>query len=425
MKALYTEITDIAPIAGADRIKLATIQGYTVIVSAEAKPGLRGLFIQEGSQLSEAFALEHGLLAEHPETGEKLGGYLRSNRKVSTLTLRGAKSYGVFCPMTLEGLNVGDEIDTLPGSKDPFVCRYETTAQRKAKQANAQPLAREAKVLQFPEHYDTAQLARNAAGLIHADKIVITEKLHGTSGRTGFADVVIQYGRFKRWASRRFEFVRRWWPLTKREVVTGSRRQNFAHRTSGDEYRNVVHAALAPLIRDGEIWYYEIVGFTTSGASIMPKHGKNQWSYGCKPDGAGLGEQYRVYVYRINANGQELGYDQIANRVREAHREDASSFHVDTLAAIEWLAPVPKLAELDASTIGPFTPAGLIELASQFENGKSTLDRSHIREGVCLRGESLHGDAVTNAQKRKSHAFLTGENLLADDDTMVDPEDVA
>lgn len=44
MKALYTKITDIAPIVGADRIKLATIQGYTVIVGADTQPGTRGVF---------------------------------------------------------------------------------------------------------------------------------------------------------------------------------------------------------------------------------------------------------------------------------------------------------------------------------------------------------------------------------------------
>lgn len=431
MKALYTKITSTAPINGADKIQLATIQGYTVIVGVDTKPDTHGLFIQEGSQLSEAFALKHGLLATHPETGEPLGGYLRSNRKVSTLTLRGAKSYGIFIPMELRGLSIGDEIDTIENVQ--FVCRYETPAQQRIKLQNkSQPLARTAKVLRFPEHYDTPQLARSASGLVGADKIVITEKLHGTSGRTGWADVVIQYGTIKRWLSRRFPGVfGRWLPQTKPEIVTGSRRQNFAHRQSGDEYRNIVHAALAPLIEPGEIWYYEIVGFTTTGAAIMPAHGKMKWSYGCRPDGAGLGEQFKVYVYRITKGGHissgknwtadfvpiELGYDQIAQRIREAHRdamENGKSAH--------WLAPVPKLGELH----GSFTPELLIGfVVDDYENGKSTLDRSHIREGVCLRGESPLGEATTHAQKRKSHAFLTGEGKLAEDDNAVDPEDIA
>lgn len=420
MKALYTKITDIAPIAGADQIKLATIQGYTVIVGLDTQPGTRGVFVQEGSQLSEAFALEHGLLSSHPTTGEKLGGHLRSNRKVSAITLRGAKSYGIFIPMDLGSVALGSELDVLGGER--FVCRYETPAQRTVKQSNAsKPLEQTAKVLRFPEHYDTAQLARSAAALVHADRIVITEKLHGTSGRTGYADVVIQYGKVKRWLSRKLPFTQRWWPLTRREIVTGSRRQNFAHRTSGDEYRNVVHDSLAPLICDGEIWYYEIVGFTTQGASIMPRHGSMHWAYGCQAHGHGLGEQFKIYVYRITSDGRELGHDQIANRIREAHRSEHRSFvHMHSSG---WLAPVPKLAEW--ANDGKLSATSLNELAASFELGKSTLDRSHIREGVCLRGESIFGDATANAQKRKSHAFLTGEGKLADDDTAIDPEDVA
>ena len=436
MKAIYCEITKLGEHGNAHSLQVATLYGYPVIVGKDARKGDIGLFIQEGSQLSESFALAHGLLAKHPTTGEKLGGYLRSNRKVSAVTLRGRDSMGIFIPMEIEGVELGDEIDTLPGESDPFVGKYETPAQlaRKGVATGEKIKGQKHRLpapVGFDAHYSTPHLNRSVWSLVFAPRVVVTEKLHGTSGRTGMAEIEVDRGPLRSWLSRKMPrlFPRQY----RRAVVSGSRSLHFAYKPTPEGYRQVIHDALAPWVKNGETWYYEIVGFSDRGKPIMPSHGGMRFSYGCEPlpntpPREQLGRAFKIYVYRIVSGGRELGYDKIAARIEDIRREAAD---LETLDALDdphpskWLAPVPFLDNwLDTDGDG-FDHEDLIELGSRHCVGRSTLDPSHIREGSTLRGESLDGFAITKAMKRKSHAFVSGEGVLADDPNSIDPEAIS
>ncbi len=425
MKALYTTIKRLAPHPNADRLLVTTIEGHHVIVGTSTKVGDHGLFISEGSQVSEEFALRFGLLREHPLTGAKLSGYMPANRKVSAITLRGQDSMGVFVPVRLPDIEPDTELDHLDGK--PFVWKYETPAQRARHGGRiGGPRQKAPHPAGFDLHYDTLQLNRNAQLLADVARIVVTEKLHGTSGRTGIASVEKPLPKFKKLWNRAAPKFLAFSPDTSDTVVTGSRTQHFASAPSRDLYRTVIHNALTPIIQASpyrSTWYYEIVGFAETGKGIMPNHGRMCFAYGCRPPRVGespeemLGQVFRVYVYRIVECGAELGHSQIVALIARAHAADARSE--------SWLFPVPALETWHPDEGVNWDPAKIVERVAPSRDGRSTLDSSHIREGVVLRGEGHHGRAITRALKAKSHAFLKAEGALLEDDSLIDPEDVA
>jgi hypothetical protein len=452
MKALYTTIKHLSPHPNADRLQVATIEGLPVIVGLNTKVGDTGLFISEGSQVSESFALEFKLLVKHPKTGEKLDGYLKPNCKISALTLRGQASMGVFVPCTLP-MQVEQETDTI--NDELFVWKFETPAQLRVR-GGGRAKRVQPQLLGFPCHHDTEGLNRNAPMLVHAHRIIVTEKLHGTSGRTGWARRERPLSKWQALWNRCVPSFLAVSPTVDNIIVTGSRSLHFADEPTSDRYREIIHRAITWLLEHAqhgrEAWYYEIVGYTDRGKLLMPSHGKVRFTYGCKPpptkadiekiatrslfsvdelqstaDEMLLGESFRVYVYRIVRDDVELTYDQIKARVLRAHQ--------DVPRSREWLAPVPLLDDVVADTLGSddlfdgsttgFTVQRIHELGAEHCIGKSVLDKTHMREGAVLRGESFDGRVVTRAFKRKSHAFLAGEGEVAEDPESIDPEAVA
>ena len=166
----------------------------------------------------------------------------------------------------------------------------------------------------------------------------------------------------------------------------------------------------------GETTYYEIVGWTDNGGSIQ-KHGVDKkefkdlhkaygptmhYSYGA-PRGTS-----RVFVYRItqiqpDKTTRELPWEEVKLRCK----------HLG-------VNHVPELLRLDG------TPdfKNIIDMAKTFSSGSSTLDTSHIREGVCLRTEHPNVSARQQCSKWKGAEFSMLEGLAKNDDNAVDIEEV-
>ncbi len=259
--------------------------------------------------------------------------------------------------------------------------------------------------------------------------VVVTEKLHGTSGRTSNALVEMQQPGWRGWWNQHFG---RWYtfaPIREWRVVTGTRRTLLASTIpqAGKQdtwhqgnFRQEIHDRIkAAGLRKGESVYYEIVGWEGLGlGTIMATHSvktdgdelqkelskqygdRITYSYGCLPG------QYKEFVYRMtytNEDGQtiELAWDQMVERCERL--------------GLNVVPVLMKTQVLNRET--------LLDACKNLVSGPSALDRHHIREGVCIRVE--HPGMFGEAFKWKSPEFTSLEGIANQDPDFVDAEDAA
>jgi hypothetical protein len=319
----------VTPIPGAQNIAAGECCGYSVIVSNKTRSGELGVYFPTGGQLSHEMAMANDLYAKHPETGAPMGGHLEANRRIRTKRFMGIQAEGLWLP--LESLmwcfdeapadgsycptrKATDKAaiaclkfcgDKGPGFtfegkiNDRFVCQRYTprmTARQAATAAGGK--TRQGDIDGFPKHFDTAQLRMNLGQIKIGDRLILSEKLHGTSGRTCKLEVPISLPRWKQIANRvAHAFGFDGFATSEIKAYSGTRNcivQTGATGEKGMKYREAAHAMIAPLLAIGEVVYYEIVGFGDDGKPIMPPHpvpekmrkqlGDQQvYSYGCHP----------------------------------------------------------------------------------------------------------------------------------------------
>lgn len=425
-KAIVCKLMNVRKHPNADRLMLATVRGFQVIVGLDAQDGDLGVFFPCDGALTKEHLLANRLYRKHPDSGEKMGGYFEAGGRVRVQKFRGATSDGFWQERSgfdwCGGLTLddGDEFDTLHGHK---ICqKYYTPATRRALRGRSTKRGKKA-TMSFPsffEHYDTKQLRQNAASIPAGAVIYVSEKLHGTSGRTGHVQPTFclnwynWFVHFWRWL---FTYEGPW------VYVCGTRRTIRHERDAGfygkEKFRLNIHEKIKRGgLHKGEIVYYEIVGFTEAGASIMPRYNvtdkklakrygdKMIYTYGCSDF------QSRAYVYRITQQSPDgavvdLSWDQMRARCSQLGLDvvpELDRFVYD--GNVEEL-----LARVDAHT-----------------RGDSALDSGHIREGVVCRVE--HPDIYTVAQslaalKYKGFHFCEMEGIKKNDDTYVDVEEIA
>lgn len=332
----------------ADRLQIAIVRGFPCIVGLETKAGDLGILVREGSQLTQDFALGNGLLRKHPVSGEKLSGYMDPNCRVRSVKLRGVESEALFLPIgTVEfpqadvetsdlHLSEGEEFDAF--GKTLLCKKFRPSHLREASSETA--IKKRKELENFPKHYNTGQVRMNYPNIWAAMKrnpetvVYVTEKLHGTSGRTGIVPVEQPLS----WPWRLWnKLVPSSWskkPKKKLMAVSGTRNCILSEGAEGEkgmDYRMQVHEFFARNLEPGETVYYEIVGYEGSGGRpIMQPHktdklkkelGKEQarkiisevgdalvYEYGCVKDGVELpGPEssatevpcYKIFLYRL------------------------------------------------------------------------------------------------------------------------------
>lgn len=420
---------------GADRLQLGTAAGYQVIVGKDTKDGELGIVFPEGGKLSHEFCLANGLYRKDPVTGIPLGGYLDENARIRALKMRGQVSEALWLPLPalLAFMKRGDrpwaEGDTVG---EPLCEKYYTPATLRAM---AQGGAQSKKVRAgdaLPRHYDTPQLRRSPlpSGIAY-----ISEKIHGTSGRTGYVPVEQSLGLLARawnWlAPKSLAFK----PRKRLEFISGTRNCVLLDGAPGEKgmgYRQDVHQWICASLKPNEVWYYEIAGYTEGGAPIMGPHHVDSigdpklekelrkqygdtivYSYGCKPDGPILldhpAPRFRVFVYRIVQDGRELPWAEMCLRAEEC------GFNVPTSGVVDladWEGREDELREA-------------IDRATRDASAESL---KHPREGVCIRVETVMPDGeikVHKALKHKGFVFCALEGIARNDKDFVDVEEVA
>jgi RNA ligase (TIGR02306 family) len=419
-KATVLRIKNVRPHPNADRVQLATCHGNQVVVGLEVEEGHMGVYFPCDGQLSHEFCHANNLYREASlnKFPDEKGGMFDSNRRVRAQKFRGEISDGFWVPLhqfgfiQVTGLDVeGFEFDEWCGV---HICnKYINPNTIKASQQNKNTKTRVAKTsVMFKEHFDTEHFGKYLHEFKDGEQITVTEKLHGTSGRV--AHVLID--RELTWKDKLAGFFgvkvkeQEWGYLngTRRVVLEESSGTQFHDPT----IREIAFDKFKDNLRKGETVYFEIVGFESTGTSIMPavdveklkdknllkKYGNLMYySYGCAPTTC------EIYVYRItmtNEDGQsiDLSWNDVKSRCTE--------IGVKYVPEIETLM-LDSLDKDDRDVQSEF-----FEKIDGHAQGDSILDNRHLREGVCVRIDQY--GLKPKVFKHKSFNFKVLEGIIKD-----------
>lgn len=465
-----TTLKNVRPHPNADRMKLADCFGNTVCVGLDAAEGEIVLYFPTDGQLSEEYCAHNNLVRRKDENGNNVGGYLDpEKRNIRALKLRGEKSDGLaisifsleYTGINFDELNVGDRITVVNGHE---ICQKYIPKSNKRTNVSTGNHARKRKdpiAPLFQEHADTEQLAYNLAAFKPGDEIEITLKMHGTSQRTANLPVLTGYKRTF-WD----KILRRpGTPIYEYGGVSGTRRVILDSYEGGfygsNEFREQHSKAFEGKLWKGETVYYEVVGFTHTGAPIMAscdnkklqdkefvkQYGKETvFSYGCSPDGRGEvvdywdKEQTRpaiyrkapvsdIYVYRMtmtNPDGEVVEYtpDFMRYRCEQMGVKTVPVFYRGFIEAVE-----QEDGEIDYRIIGKNgldmhsgASAGSLAqtIAELFYDGPDPIGKTHVREGVVVR---IVNRPKFTAYKHKNWYFKALEGIVKVDAEAPDMEE--
>lgn len=411
--AYITRIKNLHKHPNADRLQIGECFGNVVIVSMEYDDNQLGVYFPSDGQLSVEFAETNNLLRKKDENGNNIGGFLDPDkRNVTAIKLRGEKSDGIFLPLrSLESfgdittLHEGDRIDNFNGHE--ICCKYVPRRNVRHGHPSNGNKTRKKKVSVAPlfaEHADTEQLAYNLGAFKPGDEIEITLKMHGTSQRTGYLPVFKGYKRtfLDKICRREGNPVYDW------GYVSGTRRTVLEDFEGGyygsNEFREAHSKFFEGKLNKGEEIFYEVVGFTHTGAPIMAS-GDNKklndkdfvkqygettvFSYGCEPNGVyefdnTLIPQSDIYVYRMtmtNEDGFTVEYtpDFMRYRCEQMGVKTVPVFWRGFLGGDH--CPYADECTKEECNVGECVK----NIAEGYYDGPDPVGKTHIREGVVVR----------------------------------------
>jgi hypothetical protein len=436
-KAIMTTLV-VKPHPNADRLELVIIESGETVVAGKGTytDGMKAIYCPEGGELSHEYCHNNNEYRENHGINKDPAkfGYFDEKRRVKIIKLRGEVSNGYLIPLNafdflgttdLESIPSGTELDTVAGHQ--FCQKYFTKATReRIASANASKEPKKKFLVGgFEKHFDTSQLFRHYKNLPENAVYYISEKIHATSGRTGYLEVVYNQPpvTFKEKAFHWFMDLighRQTTDVRQYMLISGSRNVDFDpfKVVIGESYRHRAQQLFEGKLREGETIYYELCYTGQNGGAVqkssVPRNeefGKElartygphiEYTYGVPASGV------RVFVYRITqqtgSHVLELSWAQILRRIRDFHEPD--------------IQPVPSSE--------PFCNKQEIEqrIKEYIGDGKSKLD-NHLMEGICLRIESPVVPQNLSIMKKKTDAFCYLEGISRNDDSYVDAEEVS
>ena len=462
-KAYITTLKNVRKHPNADKLLLADCFGNTVCVSLDYTEGMVGVYFPTDGKLSEEFCTQHNLVRKKDENGVNIGGYLDpEKRNITAIKLRGEKSDGLFMPISCldycfdkgtaaENLKVGDTIDTVGGHLicEKYIPKKANRTSAGGAGTRAHRRAKRSIAPTFFEHADTEQLAYNLAAFKPGDLVEITLKMHGTSQRTGYLKVFKGFkyknfiekwfaegalkaekangGEMMPWDEKIYNWImNRATPIYDWGYVSGTRRtvlDDFDGGFYGSNAFRETHARqFEGKLRKGETVYYEVVGFTDTGAGIMgagnneklgkdfvKQYGKETiFSYGCVPVVSVDSEdiQSDMYVYRMTSTNED---GEVVEYTSDFMRYRCEQMGVKCVPVF-WTGFIP---ENPASATDPTITAGewIKNKAELFYDGADPVGKTHVREGVVAR---VINRPKFTAYKHKNFEFKVLEGIIKD-----------
>lgn len=431
------EVQKLRPHTNADKMQIATFFGNDTCIGLETKTGDVGVYFPTDLQLSVEFAEYNNLLRKKDAEGNSIGGYMDPDkRNVTSIRLRGEKSDGLFLPITCldycfeDGaaahLKIGDTIDVVNGHDIciKYIPRRNPARMGNINEGNKTRKKKVAVAPLFTEHADTEQLAYNLAAFKSGDLVEITLKMHGTSQRTAYLPVFKGYKRSFMDKIMRREGT----PIYDWGYVSGTRRVVLDDYEGGfygsNAFRERHSKVFEGKLHKGEEVYYEVVGYTDTGAPIMgdcankklndkafiKQYGEiTRFSYGCDSPFSEL------YVYRMtmtNEDGDVVEYTPDYMRYR------CEQMGVKTVPVM-WIGFIPEnpaSAEDDTISAGEW----IRNVAERFYDGPDPIGKTHVREGVVCR---IINRPKFAAYKHKNFAFKCLEGIVKADAEAPDMEE--
>lgn len=251
--------------------------------------------------------------------------------------------------------------------------------------------------------------------------------VHNTSQRTAHLPVLKEYKRTI-WDKL---LGREGTPIYDWGYVSGTRRTVLDDWDGGfygsNAFRKQHHDKFVGKLLKNESCYYEVVGFTDNGTSIMGK-GNNKkldkdfvkqygeetiFSYGCFPD-SDESPQSDIYVYRMtitNEDGDVVEYspDFMRYRCEQMGVKCVPEFVHEF---------IPDQGGLDsmALTAGEYVKG----VAEQYYDGPDPIGKTHVREGVVVR---IINRPKFCAYKHKNYSFKMLEGLIKESAAAPDMEE--
>ena len=496
--AYVTRLKNVRKHPNADRLLLGECFGNTVCVNLNYTDNQLGIYFPVDGQLSEEFCQVHDLVRRKDENGNQAGGYMDpGKRNVTAVKLRGEKSDGLFMPITcveytgvdIATLKEGDNFTALNGHEicQKYIPRT-NHRQGRVTEGNRTRKKRAPIAPLFVEHADTEQLAYNVNAFKVGDQIEITLKMHGTSQRTAHLPTITGwYNENPFWyrVLRTVDPKKPMGRLTKKiyeramatavpiydwGIVSGTRRTVLDSFEGGfygsNEFREAYHKFFEGKLHKGEEVYYEVVGFTHTGQSIMGQCSNKKlndkefvkqygdtttFSYGCAPQAipavmkapemvevAPAVPQSDIYVYRmtmINEDGNMVEYSPEFMRYRceQMGVKTVPVFakgHICMDGSVSWINVITgedmttaigdEVRENDPHSF-EFNPGDSVKaVAEQFYDGPDPIVKTHFREGVVV---IIVKRPKFAAYKNKNFSFKVLEGIVKADAEAPDMEE--
>ncbi|AXH67893.1 RNA ligase [Mycobacterium phage Bromden] len=402
--ATIVQVPEPLSVVGLDNLLAVPLFGYQALTQKGIKAGdLRVLFFAE-TQLDTEYARENNLFREatlNQDASET--GYLEPNARVKAIRLRKNQSDALLMPLEslaytgydVSALKPGDVFDKLNGHT---ICR-KYIAKGKKQATQGQPKVRkQVDERLFPKHLDTEHLFRNLHYFRNARRVVVTQKLHGTSWRGGNIPVNRTKGRVERfinwlgWFTHDTEYKH---VYGSRNVVKGRSENNHYYDTDlWAEYGKQLEGK----IPENFIVYGELIGWVDNDTPIQ-----KGYTYNLPPG------QCELYVYRV-ATVNPKGV--IADLSWEGVKDFCASLDLKTVPEL-WLGKIHSPnSDSDANLTNVYADEFLDR--KLFDDGNSTAlplsDPKTVDEGICVRIEGQ----IPHVFKAKSPLFLLHESKALD-----------
>lgn len=447
-----TRVKNIRPAENADRLNLCEVFGNTTVVDKTVNENDLYLYFPVDGQISVEYGEANNLFRKKDSAGNSIGGFIDpEKRRITALRLRGNRSDGLVMPLKsldffgdTSTLKEGDRVSMFNGHE--IACKY-VVVRQVAPHDNVNGNRTRKKAMPvaplFMEHADTEQLAYHLAAFKPGDEVEISLKMHGTSQRTAYVPV------FKGFKRTLWDKIcrREGTPIYEWGYVSGTRRVVLDDYEGGfygsNEFRERHSKKFEGKLHKGETVYYEVVGFTSTGAPIMGDADNRKlndkefvkqygpvttFSYGCEPDGGEeadyhrencgapyliKGPQSEIYVYRMtmtNEDGDVVEYtpDFMRYRCEQMGVKTVPVFfkgtilktHVHSDGTEEYtLSDGERAASaLWAKNIGEIVK----NVAEYYYDGPDPVGKTHVREGVVVR---IVNRPKFTAYKHKNFSF--------------------
>ena len=407
--AVVVEVKNLVSV-GLNTLVAFPVFGYQALVPNKTEIGDILILFPAEVQLSEDYCRENDLFRKSELNKTKNAvGYIEDNRRVKAIKLGGQNSTALAIPLSSLSylgkvdLKVGDTFNSIDGKEicKKYVIKEKLISERgnNVRGKNKKFQRVEAKL--FPEHLDTEQYLRNDHKIDNNEEVVITQKLHGSSGRFGHILVNRELGFIER-IMKKLGF-----PVLEMcyDYVAGSRRtvkeidnKNANHFYKSDIWNTMLDRYKTQIPR-GYIIYGEIVGYTPDGGQIQ-----KGYIYECKE-----GES-ELYVYRVSQmNPDGIGVDLSHKQVREFCKNNGFNVVPELMTTNH--GSFKELSEDFVEVNFASKYRSMVDLSIPFYTDRPIDNGDKFpEEGVCIRVDGL----TPYILKMKNQSFLIGESKQLD-----------